>query len=249
VLPGDALRWPPEQRRLVLMHELVHVARADSATQMFVSLAVAFAWFHPGLWLAAAYMRREQEHACDERVLLSGVAANDYAHTLLEVAARAPAVAGSGALQMAARSQLEARLADIIRQAPRSFGVGGLVVTTGVALAALAGVATLAYASPLSQAKAFSELAASAAPADAEDRANASDIEAVVNDLAEEQEPHVHRASLTSLSPIPATSAIPPVPPIPAVPPTPATPASLPVIPSAEIHSPVCPRRAKPTSV
>jgi beta-lactamase regulating signal transducer with metallopeptidase domain len=246
VLPVNALQWAPEQRRLVLMHELVHVARADSATQMFASLTLAFGWFHPGLWLAAAHLRREQEHACDERVLLSGAAANEYAHTLLEVAARAPAAVGAVAVPMAARSQLEARLAEIIRQTPRSLGFGGVIVTTGVALAALGVAATLAYASPVVQAGPVSELAASAAPADAEPLGDEGDVEVVLDNLAGEQARHVHRASLTSFSPVPAIPAVPAVPAVPAIPPVPATPA---VIPSAEFHSPVCPRRAKPASI
>ncbi|MBA3969235.1 MAG: M56 family metallopeptidase, partial [Gemmatimonadetes bacterium] len=50
LLPADADAWPDERRRVVLLHELAHVARRDCLTQGFAGLACALYWFHPGVW-------------------------------------------------------------------------------------------------------------------------------------------------------------------------------------------------------
>ena len=86
LLPAEASEWPLERRRLVLLHELAHVARRDSFSRSLASLACALYWFHPGAWLAARRMRMEQEHAADDRVLMAGGSPQAYALSLLHLA-------------------------------------------------------------------------------------------------------------------------------------------------------------------
>jgi beta-lactamase regulating signal transducer with metallopeptidase domain len=114
LLPAEAWEWPLERRRLVLLHELAHVARRDSLSRSMASLACALYWFHPGAWLAARRMRMEQEHAADDRVLMAGGSPEAYAFSLLHLAR------GSGgkpqfaqAAAMAGMYQLERRLLAI----------------------------------------------------------------------------------------------------------------------------------------
>src|SRR5262249_1829960 len=86
LLPAAASSWGEERKKIVVCHELAHIVRWDWAWQMLAELACAAYWFHPFVWLAARRIRQESESACDDLVLQSGVAANQYAHELLELA-------------------------------------------------------------------------------------------------------------------------------------------------------------------
>ncbi|MDB4888190.1 MAG: peptidase BlaR1 [Gemmatimonadetes bacterium] len=116
LLPEDALDWPAEHRRVVLRHELAHIARKDAAAQLVASVACGVYWFHPLVWIAARRLRAECERACDDRVLSSGTPAADYAAHLLEVARSTRSLGGPGFLSvaMARPSQLEGRLVAIL---------------------------------------------------------------------------------------------------------------------------------------
>ncbi len=78
--------WEPECTAAVLKHELAHVARYDSLSQVFALAVCAFYWFNPLVWLAAKAMRAEAEMAADDRVIQSGVKPSDYATELLKLA-------------------------------------------------------------------------------------------------------------------------------------------------------------------
>ena len=116
LLPEDALDWPAEHRRVVLRHELAHIARKDAVAQLVAGVACGVYWFHPLVWIAARRLRAECERACDDRVLSSGTPAADYASHLLEVARSSRSLGGPGFLSvaMARPSQLEGRLLAIL---------------------------------------------------------------------------------------------------------------------------------------
>jgi hypothetical protein len=117
LLPADARRWSPQQRRSFLIHEIGHVRRMDCAIQELAHACCALYWFHPGAWLAAERLRIERERACDDLVLEDGAPAGRYAESLLEVVRasrwihRAHALA---AASMATPSRLEERIRAIL---------------------------------------------------------------------------------------------------------------------------------------
>lgn len=116
LLPGDCGKWTSERIWMVLSHELAHIQRRDVLWQLLARTAAAVYWFHPLVWLAVRRMRHERERACDDRVLLAGVEATDYAAGLVDVAAglrgrRLPMAVG---IAMAERSQLEDRVRSIL---------------------------------------------------------------------------------------------------------------------------------------
>lgn len=72
LLPEDALDWPDVHRRIVLRHELAHVARGDSFSQTAAGFVCALYWFHPLVWIAERRLRAECERACDDNVVSLG---------------------------------------------------------------------------------------------------------------------------------------------------------------------------------
>ncbi len=122
LLPAEATAWSAERRRVVLLHELVHVARRDWVVQLVAQLVRAVYWFHPLAHFAARRLAWERERACDERVIALGAAPSDYASHLLAVALALPQRSPlSAALAMAPpskRAQLEGRLMSILEAKP-----------------------------------------------------------------------------------------------------------------------------------
>jgi len=116
LLPVAAREWSAERRDVVLLHEMVHIARFDWVTRMVARLACAVYWFNPLSWLALRRLETEQELACDEAVLAHGMRASTYATHLLDIA-RAVAfhtVPQPVALGMARRSQMEGRIMAVL---------------------------------------------------------------------------------------------------------------------------------------
>jgi TonB family protein len=118
LLPAAATAWPAERLRAVLLHETMHHRRLDLLAQSVAQAACCAYWFHPLAWLALARQRRERERACDDAVLLQGVAPHDYASALVEIVrAMAPRRAVSDAPAMADASSLETRVRAVLDSA------------------------------------------------------------------------------------------------------------------------------------
>ena len=113
ILPPAAREWPVERLRAALLHELMHVRRRDLLAQTMAQAACCLYWFHPLVWVAARQLRRERERACDDAVLLGGIAAHDYAQHLIEMV-RALGGKRVGAMTMAAPSDLEGRVRALL---------------------------------------------------------------------------------------------------------------------------------------
>ncbi len=120
LLPESATDWSPEQREVVLAHELIHVRRRDALRQLMRRLVLALYWFHPLGWLAARRADLASEKACDDEVLALGARPSEYARFLLVLASvhrRRPHVL---ALPLIRPSQLERRIVSILkRRRPR----------------------------------------------------------------------------------------------------------------------------------
>ncbi|WP_165071187.1 M56 family metallopeptidase [Paludisphaera rhizosphaerae] len=158
-LPSDAVAWPEDRLRAVLVHELAHVARRDALAQVPARLACVIYWFHPLAWWTASRMLVERERACDDLVLAAGWRGVDYAQRLLEVAQGVCGRTGfAGVAAMAPSSQVEDRVRAILDASRnhRPLGRRGIL-----ALAA----ATTALAVPLTSARLVAQAAQLAAEA------------------------------------------------------------------------------------
>ena len=153
LLPAEAEDWPLDRQRVVLLHELAHVKRRDSVTQILAHLACAAYWFNPLVWLAAKRLRAERERACDDLVLAAGTRGSDYADHLLDIARslRSDAWPTWSAVTMAHRSQLEGRLMAILdpavpRRSPTRRAMVACATVAMVTIVSLAGVRAVAKA-------------------------------------------------------------------------------------------------------
>jgi beta-lactamase regulating signal transducer with metallopeptidase domain/DUF4097 and DUF4098 domain-containing protein YvlB len=135
LVPEDALDWSEAHRRVVLRHELAHVARSDALSQLGAGFVCALYWFHPLVWMVERRLRAECERACDDRVVSLGTPAAEYAAHLLEVARSARSFGAPGFLSvaMARPSQLEGRLLAVLN------GSGRVAPSRGARAAALLG--------------------------------------------------------------------------------------------------------------
>ena len=150
LLPPEAADWPDARLRAVVLHESAHVRRCDWLTHLLAQAACALYWFNPLLWLLAARLGAEAERACDDAVLLAGVAPTDYAQDLLAVArhlgaGRTQRRLSVGAVTMTRRSPVRGRLEAILdtRRARRRVTRRSAALAVVIALAVAAPLAIL----------------------------------------------------------------------------------------------------------
>ena len=148
LLPEQAAGWDEGRLRLVLRHELAHIARGDVLVTLLTTVSALLLWFHPLVWVMLRASARAREQACDDVALeRSGVSADDFAEELLA------AVAGLGsttrpwmplALAVSASAKaMRGRLASLV-QAGRARGGYSLMQKLGLLVPAVAGAFGLA---------------------------------------------------------------------------------------------------------
>lgn len=118
IMPDDSESWTAEQRESALYHELSHVKRGDFLVLMLARISLGFYWFNPLCWWIFQLMKNEQEKACDELVLKTGIKPSAYAANLLSIrrsmqSSWNPPAAVLGAL---GKSRLNDRLLAILKQ-------------------------------------------------------------------------------------------------------------------------------------
>jgi TonB family protein len=117
LLPADVAAWSRERVRVVLAHELAHIARADWIVHVVAQVVCAIYWFHPLFWTAERALGRDGEQAADDRALALGLDASHYAEQLIAIvrACRVPMSAHAPVVGMARAAHLERRVAALLR--------------------------------------------------------------------------------------------------------------------------------------
>lgn len=118
LMPPDSVKWPVEHCSSVLFHELSHVKRGDFLMQLLCRIACSLYWLNPLTWVAFKLLRKEQEKACDEMVLQTGIKPSTYASALLHLkqAVDKGLYMPSPAIGMAGNSELNERLITILEK-------------------------------------------------------------------------------------------------------------------------------------
>ncbi|MGH7139250.1 MAG: M56 family metallopeptidase, partial [Pirellulales bacterium] len=88
VLPGDWQTWTDLERRVVLAHEMAHIARGDYPTWLVAQLSVALHVYHPLVHWLAGRLRLEQELAADACAAELSGGRENYLYTLAQMALR-----------------------------------------------------------------------------------------------------------------------------------------------------------------
>jgi hypothetical protein len=133
ILPATMRNAPLPEIRLILAHELAHLARRDLWWNLYVCGVEAILFFHPLLWLCRREVRLASEVACDQAALAVAAAAPvEYGRMLVAVASQC----GRPALLLAAgviqsHSNLKRRLLAMRfsnRWSARHFALAGVVL-------------------------------------------------------------------------------------------------------------------------
>lgn len=144
VLPTDATRWPDDDVKRAVVHELEHVRRGDWCVHVATRVVCALYWFHPLVWMAWRQLSLESERACDDAVLrVSDRTA--YAQQLVTLARRHSQPPALPVLSMVDRSDLSARIASLLddTQARGRLGLARAMATVAAAGLLTATVAPL----------------------------------------------------------------------------------------------------------
>ena len=146
LIPHDSTDWTPRRIQSTLLHEAAHLRRRDPLVRFLATLARAFFWFHPLVWLAHRQLIQSQEQTCDLHALSHGIAPDDYAEDLLASATHSH-LTPSEALSMARWSQLGNRIRLILNPKKPTTMKSNILLTT-LTLTVTAGLASLGFAKP-----------------------------------------------------------------------------------------------------
>ena len=116
ILPAEAQEWDTSQISAIFIHELAHIQRYDSVWNALSHIASAVYWFNPLMWYAVRQLRIEQEHSCDDVVILSGGQPATYAEYLLSFmrSDRNSGLSPAGVLPFLRHNQIEMRIRAIL---------------------------------------------------------------------------------------------------------------------------------------
>ncbi len=140
-LPPTSRRWSEETLRMVLLHELGHVARRDLLTSLAARFACLVHWYNPLVWWLRGRLMAQCEFACDAKVIEVGADPAIYAMALCDVAeasALPEAALPAAALAMAGRASLRQRVERVIHRQRQS---GSLLVSAALLLTVTASLA------------------------------------------------------------------------------------------------------------
>ncbi len=154
-LPIGFKRQPIPARDLTIAHELQHHAGHDLAVNFAMQPLLALHWFNPLAWMGWRALRRDQEAACDARVLAGHDAATraDYARLITSFAKgyrQNPglALAAPMACPVLGEKSIIHRLRSLTMSEPSKSNrlIGRLLIGAGII--ALPLTASVTYAAP-----------------------------------------------------------------------------------------------------
>ncbi len=119
LLPMETDDWPLDVRRAVVLHELAHVVRRDSVSQLISQIACAIYWFVPLAWYGARRGAAFRERASDDVVIQAGVRPSAYAQSLLVLARSSSHTLQSPAAMAMAESRIHERIRAILAPSVR----------------------------------------------------------------------------------------------------------------------------------
>jgi TonB family protein len=138
----------PNQLDALILHELAHIRRLDTVTNILLATVETLLFYHPAVWWVSRQVRIEREHCCDDFAVSACGDAAIYVETLTSLetwrmAGRSVLAANGGRLK-----DRMARLLNAPAESP-SFSLSAVM---GLALLSLV-AASVAMAAPASRGK------------------------------------------------------------------------------------------------
>ncbi len=123
VIPPDfARRFRPAQQKVMLAHELAHLAGHDPFWFALTDLLCALGWWHPAIWWARRHLRRTCEAAADEASALVPDGPATLAESLVALGlglSSSGLAAGLGVVGSGFRSELGRRVQRLLGESAR----------------------------------------------------------------------------------------------------------------------------------
>ncbi len=151
LIPREWDSWSKAEKLAVLRHELAHIKRWDWPINILIGVLVSLNWFNPFIWLLRNKVHNESEYDCDATVLNLGSSKYAYAGQLLTLArtSKSKPQLIQGTASMIEVGELTDRLDAILNYQTRQADSTSWFIKSFL-------VATLAFASSISFAKAIS---------------------------------------------------------------------------------------------
>ena len=131
----------PEQLRMVLAHELLHIARRDHLVNMLQAVIEVLLFFHPVTWWLSRQIRVERENCCDDAALLVTGSPRCFAEALLVLESIRTDARPSGRILAATGEPLMHRISRLFgSDQPQPLNAGWRTVSA-CTLLAVAGLA------------------------------------------------------------------------------------------------------------
>ncbi|MCM1039381.1 MAG: M56 family metallopeptidase [Ruminococcus sp.] len=123
-----------EDKKYVLEHEKIHIARKDHLVKVIAYMAVCIHWFNPLVWFAFLCMEKDMEMSCDEAVLRKfGMdVKKEYSLSLLALSTKKAAFYGSPSAF--AEGKVKDRIRNVLTYRKRTFLA---VLVTAIILAGI----------------------------------------------------------------------------------------------------------------
>lgn len=124
-----------EDRKYVLVHEQIHIARKDYLIKIVAYAAVCIHWFNPLVWVAFALLENDMEMSCDEAVLrrMGMNVKKEYSSSLLSLSSGRAAFQGSPLAF--GEGKVKSRVRNILSYRKKTFGAGLLATVVLVIVA------------------------------------------------------------------------------------------------------------------
>jgi TonB family protein len=131
LIPVSALAGlTPDQLDALILHELAHIRRLDTVTNILLVAVETVLFYHPAVWWVSRHVRSEREHCCDDFAVSACGDVGVYVEALASL--ETWKIAGSAVLA-ANGGRLKTRVARLL-DAPAHSGRISLSAMTGLAL-------------------------------------------------------------------------------------------------------------------
>lgn len=134
LLPKTWREAQPEQLRLMLLHEYMHIRHFDALKKMLLILSCCIHWFNPLVWVMLVLANRDMELDCDAHVIryLGGDMRAAYAYTLIDMEEQKGCRMSWG--NSFSKNAMEERVVAIMKEKKKPIVIGVLsgVLTAGI---------------------------------------------------------------------------------------------------------------------